>query len=112
MFAHAEGLFEIRLFESNKVIKERFFEEMNNPDEVFCDIGYIFHLNSSGESVKQIKVEATSLWAFNIDGFDKSKVSDPVELPESIVFILENKKQLAISGNEDDFSITMEISEE
>ncbi len=112
IMAHAEGLFEIRLFDSSEVIKERYYEEMKKPDEELCNIGYVFHLTSEGETIKQINVEATGFWAFDIEGFDKSKVSNPVELPESIVLILENKNKLTITGNQDDFSIKMEPAEE
>ena len=51
-------------------------------------IGYVFHLNDTGETVEQIKVEASDQWMWNALGFDISKVSDPVEVPEAIRYYL------------------------
>ena len=105
--AHAEGLFEIRLFDSKEVGREHFFGEPKD-DDAFCDIRDVFHPDPAGTVVKQVRVEATDDWMYNAKGFDKSKVSDPVELPAKIRFILDNGYRLTIIGCEDDYLIKME----
>ena len=106
--AHACGLFEIRLFDGNQVSKTRYYDELDDSDHVLCDTGYVFQLNYTGETVKQVTVEATDCWPWDARGFDESKVGDPIEVPESLIIILNNGNQLTITGWDDDFIIKME----
>ena len=108
ILAYAEGLFQIRLFDVHEVEKTRFYDVLDHGDEVLCDTKYVFDLNYSGEIVKKITVQPTDSWPWPAIGFDKNKLSDPIELPESLHFSLGNRTTLTITGLDDDFMIKME----
>ncbi len=111
ILAHACGLFEIRLFDGSEVRKTRYYDELDDADHVLCDTGYIFQLNYAGETIKQVTVEATDCWPWAARGFDESKVGDPIEVPESLIFTLNNGNRLTITGWDDDFIIKMDSNE-
>ena len=106
--AHAEGLFEIRFFVSNQVCKTRFYDELEDPDQILCNTGDIFQLNYEGETIRDITVGATDDWSWDAKGFDKSKVGDSVELPYSLRFEFNCGSWLTLSGGLDDFMLKME----
>ncbi len=111
ILAHAMGLFEIRIFERHEVKRTRSFDRLEDPDNVLCDTGYIFKHSYAGQMVQSVKVKSTKWFPWEACGFDKCKLSDPVELPASLFFDLENKNRLTIAGGDDDFMIKVEPSE-
>lgn len=109
ILAHAYGLFEIRFFDADQVNRTRFYDELENGDEVLCDTGDVFQLHYEGETIKRITVDADNYWAYTAKGFDISKVGDPVELPSNLHFVFHSGSQLTIIGGEDDFVLKMEL---
>lgn len=110
ILAHAGGLFELRWYDAKEVSKTHFYDLLDNEntDEVLCDTSYPFQLNYAGETVKHIAVKPTNCWPWRAKGFDESKVSDPVEVPDMIKISLGNGTLLTIAGWDDDFMIQME----
>lgn len=111
LLAHAMGLFEIRIFERHEVKRTRFYDRLEDPVNVLCDTGYVFGYSYAGQMVQSVKVKSTNWFPWEALGFDKSKLSDPAELPDSLFFELENKSRLTIAGGDDDFMIKVEPPE-
>ena len=105
ILAHAEGLFEIRIFERSEVAKSKFYDELDEPDEVLCDTGDVFNSSYSGRIVRGVTVDAVDYWPWSARGFDESKPGDPVELPDALRFELEGDMVLSIIVGLDDFYI-------
>ena len=108
ILANAAGLFEIRFFKTCEVKKSQYFDQLEELDEVLCDTGYVFNLKYAGQVIQHIDVEAVEYYPWHAKGFDKSKIGEPRELPESIHFGFENRTELTIAGWDDDFIIQME----
>lgn len=109
ILACAQGLFKLRVFDNSEVKMIRFFDQMEDPDDVLCDTGDVFSISYSGCLLQKVRVESTEYWPWAPAKFDKSKLSDPVELPSSLHFDLDNHKTLTIAGWDDDFIIGMEL---
>ncbi len=107
ILAHAAGLFQYRFFDRDEVSKERFFDELDNADQMLCDTGYVFQLQYRGETVHKIIVAETDCWPWAARGFDKRKLGSPIELPESISILLGNGNRLSIIGYDDDFALEL-----
>lgn len=58
--------------------------------------------------VEEYSVDITIYWPWAARGFDKSKLGDPIELPENLHLELENGNRLSFPGRDDDFVIKIE----
>ena len=115
LLIYAQGLYQWRCFDKKDVaiIGPR-LDFIEDGDEEFCKIEDVYHafefeyLNSR---IKAVSVEKTSYIPWCPHGFDKSKLDDPIELPENLIFELENGNRLSFLGWDDDFVIKIENSE-
>lgn len=112
IMAHAYGLFEMRVFESAEVVKTRCYDELDDADKVLCDTGYVFNDVYSGHTVERVLVTSTDSWPWTAKGFDRSKLGDPIELPEALCLEIDSKSAVSIVGLDDDFAIELDTIEQ
>ena len=106
----AEGLFKWRWFNNNEyTISGPTIKFIDDGDEEFCDIGNAYGAFKTNYkvSILNINVENTEYWPWRANGFDKSKLGDPIELPKTILFELSNNYTLSLHGWDDDFAIKL-----
>ena len=106
----AGGLFKWRWFDSNEyTMSGPTLKFIDDGDEEFCDIGNVYGAFKADYTTKisAISVNDTEYWPWSAKGFDKSKLGDPIELPETILFELSNNYTLSLHGWDDDFAIKL-----
>lgn len=106
----AGGLFRWRWFDSNEyTMSGPTIKFIDDGDEEFCDIGNAYGAFKADYTTKisAISVNDTEYWPWSAKGFDKSKLGDPIELPETILFELSNNYTLSLHGWDDDFTIKL-----
>lgn len=112
LLIHAQGLYQWRFFDKNEVcILGPRLGFVENGDEEFCRIANVynaFDLEYLNSKIKSVSVEATNYWPWSARGFDKSKLGEPIELPENLHIELENGNRLSFLGWDDDFVIKIE----
>lgn len=108
ILACAQGLFKLRVYDNSEVNRTRFFDLMDDSNDVLCDTRDIFSLDYTGCSLQQVSVKSTEFWPWTPKTFDKSKLGNPAELPSSLHFDFDNRTTLTIAGWDDDFIIRME----
>ena len=109
LLVHAQGLYQWRIFDKKDIEivgpKTKFIDD---GDEEFCKIGNVyeaFELEYLNSRIESVKVDKTTYWPWAARGFDKSKLEDPIELPENLHFNLANGNTLSFLGWDDDFVI-------
>lgn len=111
LLIHASGLFQWRVFDKSEyVLTGPTLKFIENGDEEFCEIGNVYNTFTADYTrarIKQVRVIATGNWEWMAKGFDKSKLEDPIELSETILFYLSNHYTLALHGWHDDFAIEL-----
>lgn len=106
----AEGLFKWRVFDKSEYTSNgpilKFIED---GDEEFCDIGNVYGAFKADYTavINEVQVDKTDCWPWEANGFDESKLGNPIELPETILFRLSNNYTLALHGWDDDFAIKL-----
>lgn len=108
MQVDAPGLVRIRVFDREEVRKTRYYGELEDPNDILCDTGYVFDNSYTGQTVTNVVVRDCNYWEYDAIGFDEGRVGVPAELPESIHFGFENSTVLSLYGANDDVVIQME----
>ena len=111
LWIYGHGLFSWRHFSINEVnIEGPITDFIRNSETDFCDIGNVhtmFKLEYKGSTIISVSVDDTEYLPWSFTTFDKSKVGDPIEIPEQINFGLENGNILSFRGLDADFSISI-----
>lgn len=106
----AEGLFKWRVFDKSEYTSTgptlKFIED---GDEEFCDIGNVYGAFKADYTVviNKVSVNKTNCWPWDANGFDETKLGNPIELPGVILFHLSNNYILSLHGWDDDFAIRL-----
>ena len=112
LLIHAHGLYQWRRFDKKDVdLVGPQLKFIDDGDEEFCKLGNVydaFELEYLNSKVSTVKVDATSYWPWAARGFDKSKLGDPIDIPENLHFNLANGNTLSFLGWDDDFVIKIE----
>ena len=112
LWIYGHGLFSWRYFHINEVnIEGPIMDFIRNSDKDFCDIGNVhtmFKLEYKDSTIVSVSVDDTEYLPWSFTSFDKSKVGDPIEIPEQINFSLENGNVLSFRGLDADFAIKIE----
>ncbi len=106
----AEGLFKWRVFgKPEYTLTGPTLKYIEDGDEEFCDIGNVYGAFNADytAAINQVHVDTTDCWPWNANGFDESKLGNPVELPATIHFQLSNNYTLSLHGWDDDFAIKL-----
>lgn len=110
----AVGLFQWRVFDKTEyTLTGPALKFIEDGDEEFCDIGNVYNMFKSdytNTSIQQVCVNETDCWPWSAKGFDESKLGEPIELPETILFQFVNNYTLSLHGLEDDFAIKLSSS--
>ena len=112
LLIHAHGLYQWRTFskESIEIMGPR-LDFIEDRHEEFCKIANVynaFELEYLNSKIDAVRVDSTTYRSWAAHDFDKSKVGDPVELPENLHIELENGNRLSFLGWDDDFVIKIE----
>ena len=109
---HAQGLFECRVFRKDEFRLEgpisKCIEDGNNELCMLGNVYGMFTVPYIDVDIQRVKVEAIGYLLWQLKGFDKSKLGDPVELPSVIYLELENGYTLSLHGWDDDFAIKLQ----
>lgn len=112
LLIHAQGLYQWRYFDKKDVgIVGPRLDFIEDGDEEFCKIGNVynaFELEYLNSKIEAVGVDVTTYWPWAARGFDKSKLGDPIELPENLHLRLSNGNTLSFLGWDDDFVIKIE----
>ncbi len=112
LLIHAQGLYKWRYFDKKDVgIVGPRLDFIQDGDEEFCKIGNVynaFELEYLNSKIEAVSVDVTTYWPWEARGFDKSKLGDPIELPENLHLQLANGNILSFLGWDDDFVIKIE----
>ena len=106
----AEGLFRWRVFDKSEYTSTGpNLKFIDDGDEEFCALGNVYGAFKADytASIDKIVVEDTEYWPWRANGFDESKLGNPIELPQTILFELSNNYILSLHGWDDDFAIKM-----
>lgn len=107
----AEGLFKWRVFSRTEfTINGPTLKFIEDGDREFCELGNVynaFKADYTDTKIKHITIDKTAYWPWTPKTFDKTKLSDPVELPDVVSFNLENGYMLSLRGWDDDFCIKL-----
>lgn len=110
----ASGLFKWRLFNDREItVTGPRLDFIRNGDQEFCkidDVYRAFKLEYHNAKIENVTVHDTDCWPWDANGFDESKLGDPIELPEEVFFHLENGNTLSFVGWDDDFAIGIKKS--
>ena len=111
----AYGLFKWRSFDNSEItVTGPRLDFIQDGDEEFCkidDVYRAFKLEYRNSKIENVTVNDTDIWPWSANGFDKSKLGEVIELPEEILFNLENGNILSLVGFDDDFAIRIKKSE-
>ena len=114
LLIHAQGLYQWRCFDDKRVrIVGPRLDFIEDGDEEFCKIANVynaFELEYLNSAIESVSVDVTTYWPWAARGFDKSKLGDPIELPENLHLNLANGNMLSFLGWDDDFVIKIEES--
>ncbi len=107
---YSQGMFMSRYFNEDEVqIIGPQFDYIRNRDKEFCDLSNLhgsFKLEYRNSPIKCVEVKKINCrHGPSRIGFDYSKVGNPVELPDSVRFILKNGNTIFFAGWDDDFTI-------
>ena len=109
LWIYGHGLFSWRYFHINEVkIDGPMTDFIRNSNKDFCEIGNVhtmFKLEYRDSTIISVSVDDTEYLPWSFTTFDKSKVGDPIEIPEQINFSLANGNVLSFRGLDADFII-------
>ncbi len=106
----ASGLFKWRVFDKAEyTLTGPTLKFIEDGDEEFCDIGNVYGAFKADYTavINMVHVNETDCWPWDANGFDESKLGNPIELPETILFQLSNNYILSLHGWDDDFAIKL-----
>jgi hypothetical protein len=116
LWIYGHGLFSWRYFRINEVnIEGPITDFIRNSNKDFCDMGNVhtmFNLEYKGSAIVGVNVDATECLPWSFTTFDKSKIGDPIEIPEQINLIFSNGNILSFRGLDADFVIKIKKSEQ
>lgn len=106
----SQGTFMTRYFTQNEVqIIGPQFDYIRDRNNEFCDLSNLhglFKLEYRNSPIESVEVKSINYQhGPSRIGFDYSNVGDPVELPDSVRFILKNGNSIFFAGMDDDFTI-------
>ena len=111
LLIYAYGLFAWRYFKAPEYAAHGpTLKHIQDGRSEFCDIGDaygLFKAEYADVPIEHVAIMATDDWAWTARGFDESKLGEPVELPQEIVFYLSSNRALSFRGLDDDFAIEL-----
>lgn len=110
LLIRAEGLLEWRVFENSEYsLVGPTLKFIENGHKEYSNIGDVYGAfkNDYTDTISKVSVFETDRWPWSPEGFDKSKLGDPVELPGTLAFYLSNNYGLFFWGLDDDFAIKL-----
>ncbi len=112
LLVHACGLVEFRWFKKEEyTITGPLRDFIADGKLNYCEIAEMFKLNYQDAAVESASVSKTDCWPWRARGFDKNRLGNPIELPETIAFKLDNDNCISVTGWDDDFAVKMTVQE-